>query len=531
MRLIPPIDYIKSQSNAEKKVANILVQLTSAEADVAYHSVHLPEHEYKRMSEIDFLVLWKGVVIVLEVKGGRVKCENGVWVFTDRFGNQNSKSESPWDQARSAMYSLQNRVLNKYPNLKYKYTSMVVTPDQELQPSFEWTSDEYIGPSQMTISKFEQSLDNAARNVRGGIPIGQMPPWGELKKFVRPDFDRLPTLEQQGKEINEEMAKFAEEQLDLLEGLEGNPRVLIEGGAGTGKTLLAIEAAKRASTTGARVLFTCISDAVINQMLPLLEDSSVEVHAFGDIPDEIFDVLVVDEGQDLANFESLVVLDEVLEGGLLSGKWWFFCDPNNQAHVTGSFDSEAYETLRKGSSTYLLKKNHRNTKPIVEMVKQVLGADLGAPRIGAGPAVKFPKISSIEDAINELDNSLEEIMAQGIKSKSINFISFSKNFDDSFVYQTQFSKKYKITSNPFDENPTIWSPSKIKGLEKDHIFVTDVNELSSENSLSMLYVSMTRAKISLWVGVSISARKILDEIAKVQILNEAKREDRSVRND
>ena len=113
MHLIPPIDYIKSQSNAEKKVANILQQLIANDAEVAYHSVHLPEHEYKRMSEIDFLVLWKGVAIVLEVKGGRVKCEHGVWVFTDRYGNHNTKSESPWDQGRSAMFALQKRVQQK----------------------------------------------------------------------------------------------------------------------------------------------------------------------------------------------------------------------------------------------------------------------------------------------------------------------------------------------------------------------------------------------------------------------------------
>lgn len=531
MRLIPPIDYIKSQSNAEKKVANILQQLIANDAEVAYHSVHLPEHEYKRMSEIDFLVLWKGVAIVLEVKGGRVKCEHGVWIFTDRYGNYNTKSESPWDQGRSAMFALQKRVQHKYPNTRYLYTSLVVTPDQELDPSFEWTADEHIGSSQMTVSKFEQALDKASKNIRGNTPIGQMASWSDLKKFVRPDFDRLPTLLQQGRNINEEMAKFADEQLEILDGLESNPRVIIEGGAGSGKTLLAIEAAKRASTSGARVLFTCVSSAVIDQAKTLLEGSTVAAFDFNNIPGDKFDVLVIDEGQDLVNFKDLIDLDGVLNGGLHSGSWWLFCDPNNQAHVTGSFDADAYEDLRGNSTKYSLKKNHRNTKPIVEMVKQVLGADLGTPKIGAGPAVKFPNVSSRKAAISELDNALEEMVAQEIQISSINFISFSENFDNSYIYQTDFSKKFKITSNPTDGNPTIWTPARIKGLERDYIFVTDVEELYDAKSLSMLYVSMTRARVSLWVGVSSSARQILDEIAKQQIMNEVKQEDRSIRND
>lgn len=316
------------------------------------------------------------------------------------------------------------------------------------------------------------------------------------------------------------MSKFAEEQLELLDGLESNSRVVIEGGAGSGKTLLAIEAAKRISDTGKKVLFTCVSEAIIDQARMFLDNSSVSAYAFEDIPKDIFDVLVIDEGQDIVNIEDVVKLDGCLRGGLHLGSWWLFSDPNNQAHVSGQFDADVYHNLKSNSSVFRLKKNHRNTRPIVEMVKQLLGADLGTPKIGAGPSVKFPKVLSKSESVLALDRAIAEMLNQGIHANSLNFVTFCEDFDQSYVYETEFSHKYKITSNPVDGYPTIWSPARIKGLERDHVFVTDIDDLSNSKQLSKLYVSMTRAKVSLWVGVSQEARSVLDEIARTQITNE-----------
>ena len=52
---------------------------------------------------------------------------------------------------------------------------------------------------------------------------------------------------------------LTEEQYDRLDELEANPRCLFEGAAGTGKTLLALEYAKRASNSGANVLMVCFN--------------------------------------------------------------------------------------------------------------------------------------------------------------------------------------------------------------------------------------------------------------------------------
>src|SRR3954451_25372512 len=57
----------------------------------------------------------------------------------------------------------------------------------------------------------------------------------------------------------QEMIELTESQYSVLEGLDGNQRVCVLGGAGTGKTLLAMEQARRLAAQGHRVLLTCFN--------------------------------------------------------------------------------------------------------------------------------------------------------------------------------------------------------------------------------------------------------------------------------
>ena len=74
------------------------------------HSLALAKHETQRAGEIDFLLITNHAVLVIEVKGGRVESENGIWRHTDRHGNTHEKRRSPFEQARQAMFSLEKRI-------------------------------------------------------------------------------------------------------------------------------------------------------------------------------------------------------------------------------------------------------------------------------------------------------------------------------------------------------------------------------------------------------------------------------------
>jgi len=80
MRMIPDTPH-GTHSQAEKRVFDRLRAAFASEQDgvfTAYHSLNLTRHAYKRFGEIDFLICCPHGIFVLEVKGGRVGCHNGV---------------------------------------------------------------------------------------------------------------------------------------------------------------------------------------------------------------------------------------------------------------------------------------------------------------------------------------------------------------------------------------------------------------------------------------------------------------------
>lgn len=56
---------------------------------------------------------------------------------------------------------------------------------------------------------------------------------------------------------------------------------------------------------------------------------------------ELFDVLIVDEGQDLLDMDVVNSLDAVLRGGLADGRWCLFHDVNNHPGLIGAGDADA----------------------------------------------------------------------------------------------------------------------------------------------------------------------------------------------
>src|SRR4051794_19913902 len=111
MRVIPgTAEFGRVESNAELRVARLLEQVDVPGPVSCLYSVHMPVHDYKRMSEIDFLVVWDDTLLVVEVKGGRLARRHGSWTYTNRYGEETEKREGPFDQARSAMFALERRL-------------------------------------------------------------------------------------------------------------------------------------------------------------------------------------------------------------------------------------------------------------------------------------------------------------------------------------------------------------------------------------------------------------------------------------
>lgn len=200
------------------------------------------------------------------------------------------------------------------------------------------------------------------------------------------------------------MERRLETETKVLESLDENHRVLVTGGAGSGKTRLAVAWARRASSRDERVLYTCYNDPLgissgeelagfegitVFPFLRYLEAAPglpplpageegevprsywkrVENHAvehFSEISDA-FDTIIVDEAQDFSPIW-LAMLEELLDP---EGPRRIFMvgDPGQSIRRTGF----RLLTNRDGWMRAELVSNNRNAPAIASLLRQKLG--------------------------------------------------------------------------------------------------------------------------------------------------------------
>jgi hypothetical protein len=525
--MIPPEVERRMKSRAEEKLFNRLRSLEVNGLDIALHSVNLAEHEFKVLGEIDFLLLGRAGLFALEVKGGRVSCHEGIWTFTDRYDVARRKRESPFEQARTALFSLRDRLKELVgPALvdRAPFGYAVVFPDQHFdKKSVEW-ADEMV-------------LDVAGLDVHGGLGrfLRRLPQYwgakerhsaaltdeeiGSLLSGLRPEFDIVPTLRHRTDEVERDVARLTARQYHLLDFVEDNPRLVCQGGAGTGKTLLAAEVARREAFAGRSVLVTCVSSTLSALLTEQLDDPLISVApfaAFKHVAPPVVDTLVVDEAQDLVNPEDLDVLDGLIRGGLALGRWRLFCDTNNQIGLVGRFEHASLDRLRDlGGVLFNLRDNCRNTRNIMERTTELTGADVGVTSAGYGPEVQIAWWTDAEDAAQLLAGHLDRLAAEGIDPSEITLLS-PKPLHNSSVAKLPIAWRTKLA--PLAPGGTVLiSPghvvfatvSDFKGLENRFVALTDVDDLSSPSGRTTLYTGMTRARAGLWIGVEASQRALV----------------------
>src|SRR5204862_4652612 len=76
-----------------------------------------------------------------------------------------------------------------------------------------------------------------------------------IAEALRPNFEFFESPKSRKRRQGEELKHYTAEQFIALDAMEANPRVLSSGPAGTGKTILGIETARRSYNAGRKVLF------------------------------------------------------------------------------------------------------------------------------------------------------------------------------------------------------------------------------------------------------------------------------------
>lgn len=518
MRMFPEVVDPATSSEAEKALFRRLAILDSPEWAYAIHSLNLAEHSWKRVGEIDFLLVGPKGIFVLEVKGGQVTTERGTWKYTNRYGRSTVKKASPFAQASSAMFALQNRLEELIDPGLVDHTTFgyaVVFPDQHFESrSVEWADEMVLDKTQL------DRPDGVLRSLNRLASYWRAKPGKRdrvlsvenielYRDAMRPDYDVVPTLQRLALAAEQELAELTTRQYAALDAHDRNDRILYEGGAGTGKTMLAAEVCRRRARAGDRVLFTCHSPVVadlVSRQPGLEQVTAVPIGAVDEAA-PTFDVLVVDEAQDVMNVDQLLMLDSRLRGGFQDGRWYLFLDSNNQRGLIGAYETDGIEYVRAARpAVFELSDNCRNTATIVAEVTALTGADVGVSTAGIGPKVELIPTSGRRTAGKEAGKILDRLADGGVTADQIMLLSPLPLAESCFsTMPAKWSQRIEglDARSWFDRPQTrlgFATVANFKGLESPFVILGDVGLPEDSNQPQPeLYVGMTRARVGLYV--------------------------------
>jgi hypothetical protein len=502
-------------SNAERKVFRALQGAGCLEGATCLHSLGLPRHAYKNCCELDFVIVGPDGLYALEVKGGGVsRNDRGEWVMTNRRGERHVHHEGPFRQVQGNFYALLERLKSRIPaDLLARIPKGwgVVFPDCSFNvASVEW--DDATVADQRRMGQFSLWLENLVRyHQRKHGARGPQQVSADMVKTIsnllRPSFELVPSLAGALGTAEIALEDLTEDQCHAVDTMTANPRVLCRGGAGTGKTFLAIEMARRALANEQRTILCCSSPWLRHYLDARLQHPKFDVVAIqharkkrGQL--ESADQLIVDEGQDLVNFDDLDILDKLVDGGLANGNWCVFADSNNQAGLVGHWDQTALEYLvSMGITQVPLKRNCRNTRPIVEEVGRLTGCDMGIQEQGEGPLVETLRLGGDELPEKALSDTLRALQSDGVLASQITILS-PKPWGESCASRLSGHVARDIVQ--LDEFSLRSFPPKhvsfariqdFKGLENTAIILVDLDDSHLDKaSPELIYVGMSRAR-------------------------------------
>lgn len=550
-----PNQIIENCSSAEKKMFEKLKELPNEY--IVMHSLKLLEHIQKVEGEIDFLIICPKGILCIEVKGGRVERKEGIWIFTDRYGNKNEKVEGPYDQVSKNMYSLMKYLRNRLSNTNINVSNIqfayaVAFPDivfdrQEIDIEGKITIDiEKLQDSDIkTIidNVFKYHSDkffekyNAKRSFLNNSEVSR------ITTILRGDFGYSQSLASELKSTEKILIKLTKEQKQILDSMSENKRIIIKGTGGTGKTVLLYEKALELSALGKKVIFVCYNKvlskylnerlkqedneiknnikitslhAYILEQIRKLDDSYIVENTskffetqlpqdFIRIDNEEYEVMLLDEAQDLIKIQYIECLDKLIYGGLKNGNWYMALDENQNLYNNEL--KELLELLEEDIRPVItvLTKNCRNTMQISNMNVKITGIIQSINDEAIGEDVEIIKYGDETSQKNEIKRIVKRLKMNGIKNNEITILS-RYNYEDSVFKGNNFLKDIARVKNitDYSENKqddyirfsTIHS---FKGLESKIIILCDVDKIDDIDSKTLNYVAISRAKLLLYI--------------------------------
>ncbi len=536
---IPKIDPAEIQNPGERKVAEALAHHLPDQVRV----IHSLNWVRKRKSaslvegECDFVVIDpQHGLLFLEVKGGILGFDSSLsgWWRQSPYATRIPLNKDPFRQVQNSMHAIIKciREALEITDLSCIYGFAVAFPDGV----FQGKTPPGVTRQQILDAGDLKDLDKRLRGIFRLFKRrnSQSLTAGEVKRIesaIFPQFDIVPVVWRKVEEQERRLHRLTQEQAVILDALAHHSTALIQGGAGTGKTLLALAKAQQAAQSGMRALLLCYNRPLrdwLNDTAQLQFKQDLTINTYHELVHEFcksakldfnpkgvddprifwkdhapdllmqacdllpehkkFDAVVIDEGQD---FQELWwhSLDSVFKEPENKSCFYAFFDPNQNLYLR--------EDVRPPSELgkpFLLWKNCRNSPPIAEYCDLLINdCENGrAHSLEVFPAESRHKGFS---KIAELVHNLSVPGIGGLKPSQIAVLLPGFPTDD-------WPAKFRKTNTTRDlqewrnnQGVLIESYARFKGLEADAVIVlTAPVDKENDRLRTLHYVACSRAK-------------------------------------
>lgn len=502
--------------------------------------------------EVDFLIIHRVYgILLIEVKGGveiSYDATKSRWYSTDSSGIKH-RIKDPFTQGQESLYTLIEKIKGAGifgRRLPFAYGHAVAFPDigyspqQNLPPHVDRSTIIYRGDlSKKKIQrKVISILESYKRNNKNYREMTNDELNELLNKILMPEYKLARSLSASISDEEEVLKRLTETQCLLLEFIHEHKHALIKGYAGTGKTFLAVEKARRLAADNKKVLLLCYNRRLAHHLRGILKDydSSIDVYNYHDLVKDFasqaglifnpprdkgeegirrfmeesaplklleaieilgkkYDAILVDEGQDFlpdwyASIKGLLADPE-------NSHFYIFYDPLQDIYAR-----DMGERFPISGDPFLLKYNCRNTKSINKIVSQLGGIKPYSTEFCLpGEPVDTLECENEKHAVSQIVEIVRSLLRKGVSAEQIALISPYRKMN-SCLRDVNELCGYPISQgeNAAQADTILFSTlHSFKGMESDVVILCDVDGREPACSRTNLYVAASRAKHKLYI--------------------------------
>lgn len=471
----------------------------------------------KEKSEADFVVVSPSYgFLCLEVKGGNgIRVIDNEWTLLDNVHGDRKLPRSPYEQAEASMYFFKNAYANEYSiNYQGIFGAGVI------YPFYAVTDIENLSNRPEVCTIDSTGLGDLYNRIKkmfkfwGGSSFGfRIYEQNQHKTFVEIVRKRIAIAAAAGA-----LVKYKERQLEIINRVQDGyiyflsniRQFYVRGGAGTGKTWIAMKMAEQeAEVEETKVLFLCASPYLATMVRGQIGDK-IDVYDIETLLQEVsnnpqvykapkyegvvdsvkenikkYDAIFIDEAQDFS--EDLAFLAKSMLIDEQNSRLGVFYDDVQMVR-----DSSFGDAFMISTPPFLLHENIRNTANIYSwaMNNTELGTDVIVNPV-EGP---WPMSENIKD-FRHLTHRLENVFKRFLQDEALQCSSIVILVEDTVAFINSFGgsiAKWKLVKeySESQDNIRVSSVEDYKGLEADMIVYVH----SKDTTDNVNYIAYTRAR-------------------------------------